>query len=163
LFFVLFLINDVATPPLTPAKALQLADEEEEEEKEEKEREKEKKKGKEKEKRTRTEIQREVKEEDEEEGEEKEKEEEDEAREAESSTKERKEGRKPIKAKYKQFHAHAGNKCAKKLEALLSTPLFRFARVFWFCWFGRGWYLLCLRGSRFLLSLSTLPITLLVL
>jgi hypothetical protein len=125
LFFVLFLINNVATPPPTPAKAFQLADEEEKEEEEEEEREKEKEKGKEKERRTRTGIQREVKEEeDEKEGEEEEKEEGDEAKEAESSTKEREEGRKPMKAEYKQFCACAGNKCAKKLEALFSTPLF---------------------------------------
>jgi hypothetical protein len=112
LFFVLFLINSIATPPSTPAKALQLANEEEEEKEEEKEAEEEKERRKEKEKRT-TGTQREV--EDEEEGEEE--------KEEESSTKERKEGRKPIKAKYKQFRACANNKSAKKLEALLSTPL----------------------------------------
>jgi hypothetical protein len=39
----------------------------------------------------------------------------DETREEESSTEERKEGRKPIEAEYKQFRAHASNKCAKKL------------------------------------------------
>jgi hypothetical protein len=85
---------------------------------------------KEKEKRTKTGTQKEVKEEEnEEKGEKEEYEKGDKAREPESSTKKRKEGRKPMKAEYKQFCASAGNKCAKKLEALFSTPLFCSALV----------------------------------
>jgi hypothetical protein len=38
----------------------------------------------------------------------------------------------PMKAEYKQFRSHPTNKCAKKLEGLLSTTLFRFALVYGF-------------------------------
>jgi hypothetical protein len=71
------------------------------------------------------------KEEDKEEEEEEKKKEEEEAEAgAEGEVEEEKEDKKPpIKAEYKQFRSPPTNKCAKKLEELLNTTLFRSALV----------------------------------